>query len=42
MSELFVAGVQDSKAGPGSFWDFNAQIHILPHYRDSFPLISDI
>ena len=41
-SEQFVAGVQGPLKGPGSFWDFNAQICILPHSRDSFSLIFDI
>ena len=41
-SEQPAAGVQGSLKGPGSFWVFNAQICILIHSRDSFPLIFDI
>ena len=38
-SEQSAAGVQGPLKGPGSFWVFNAQIHILTHSRDSFSLI---
>ena len=41
-SELLVARVQGLLEGPGSFQVFSAQICIIPHSRDSFPLISDI
>ena len=41
-SEQIAAGVQGLLKGPGSFWVFNAQICILPHSRDSFPLLFNI
>ena len=37
-SEHSAAGVQGPLKGPGSFWVFDAQICILTHSRDSFPL----
>ena len=41
-NELSAVGVQGSFKGSGSFWDFNAQICIISHSRDSFSLIFDI
>ena len=40
--ELFVAGKQGSLKGHGSFGFSNAQICILPHFRDAFSLIADM